>query len=49
MYYRDCTDAYACEVIKEILEYAAAPWKALELTEKFLANEINTDEIGNEL
>lgn len=47
MYYRDCTSAYAVEVIKEILEYAE-PWRALELVEKFLANQINTDEIGNE-
>lgn len=47
MYYRDCTSAYACEVIKEILEYAE-PWRALQLIEEFMANRINTDEIGNE-
>lgn len=47
MYYRDCTNAYAVEVLKEILEYAE-PWQALELVEKFLANQINTDEIGNQ-
>ena len=47
MYYRDCTKAYAVEIIKEILEYAE-PWRALELVEQFLGNEINTDEIGNE-
>lgn len=48
MYYRDCTSAYAAEVIKEILEYAE-PWRALQLIEEFMANRINTDEIGNEL
>lgn len=46
MYYRDCTNAYAVEVIKEILEYAE-PWRALDLVKQFLDNQINTDEIGN--
>ena len=48
MYYRDCTKAYAVEVIREILDNAQ-PGRALELVEQFLAGQINTDEIGNEL
>lgn len=47
MYYRDCTKAWAVEFIKEILENAE-PWRALELVEAFLSNQMNTDEIGNE-
>lgn len=48
MYYRDCTPAYAAEVIREILDASAHPCDALMLIELFITNQYNTDEIGNE-
>lgn len=44
MYYRDCTKAYAVNVLKEIMEEAPA-WRAMELIEAFVSNIITTDEI----
>lgn len=44
MYYRDCTPAYAVEVIKEIIENAG-PMQALTIIRNFLDENISTDDI----
>ena len=48
MFYRDCTTAYAAEVVREILDNCE-PREALDMIREFLDNEINTDEIGNRI
>jgi hypothetical protein len=47
MYYNECIKTYAVEVIKEITEECSEAYKALELIEKFVNNEITTDEIAD--
>lgn len=45
MYYNECIKTYAVEVIKEITEECSDAYKAMELIEKFVNNEITTDEV----
>ena len=47
MYYNECIKSYAVEIIREIAEECAEPYKAMELIEKFVNNEITTDEVTN--
>lgn len=47
MYYNECIKSYTVEVIREITEECSEPYKAMELIEKFISNEITTDEVTN--
>lgn len=47
MYYRECTKAYAIEVINEIITAVECDGDALYLIEKFIQNEFNTDDIAS--
>lgn len=47
MYYRECTKAYAVEVIKEITEECSEAYEAMSLIEKFINNEITTDDVAD--
>ncbi len=47
MYYNECIKTYAVEVIKEITEECSEAYKATELIEQFVNNELTTYEVTN--